>query len=97
MLGAGMRDVSFDQGLPRPLRRRRDGSPLRDVAPGSMTIEKLNDQHAFLACGSGGDLRVGDVLELGISHPCTCLDRYRVLFGLGPDGRVRHAFPTFFG
>ena len=97
VLGMGMRDVSFDQGLPRPLRIHRDGAPLRDIAPGSVTIEKLNDQHAFLACGSGDDLRVGDVLELGVSHPCTCLDRYRVLFGLDAHGRVRHAFPTFFG
>jgi D-serine dehydratase len=97
VLGMGMRDVSFDQGLPVPLRIHRDGVLLRDVAAGAMTIEKLNDQHAFLACGSSDDLRVGDVLELGVSHPCTCLDRYRVLFGLDANGRVRHAFPTFFG
>ena len=96
VVGMGMRDVSFDQGLPRPLRVYRDGALLRDIPPGSMTIDKLNDQHAFLACGSD-DVRVGDVLELGVSHPCTCLDRYRVLFGLDAEGRVRHAFPTFFG
>ena len=97
VLGMGMRDVSFDQGLPRPLRVHRDGALLRDIGPGSMTIEKLNDQHAFLACGSSDDLRVGDVVELGVSHPCTCLDRYRVVFGLDANGRVRRAFPTFFG
>jgi D-serine dehydratase len=97
VVGMGMRDVSFDQGLPRPLRLYRDGVALRDIAPGALSIEKLNDQHAFLPCRPDDDIRVGDVVEFGISHPCTCLDRYRFIFGVDERGYVRHAFPTFFG
>jgi D-serine dehydratase len=97
VVGMGMRDVSFDQGLPRPLRLYRDGVLTREIVQGALSIEKLNDQHAFLACHADDDIRVGDIVEFGVSHPCTCLDRYRIIFGVDADGRVRHAFPTYFG
>jgi D-serine dehydratase len=90
-----MRDTSFDSGFPIPLRVHRDGVVV-DTKPGARLV-KLNDQHAFLERGAGDDLRVGDVVEFGISHPCTCLDRYRVIFGVDANGRVKHAFPTWFG
>ncbi|UKJ76300.1 alanine racemase [Azospirillum brasilense] len=92
--GFGMRDASFDQGLPRPLRVHRDG---RALSAEGLRVTRLNDQHAFLAVPGGLDLAVGDIIEFGISHPCTCIDRWRVLFGLGADGRVRSAYRTFFG
>jgi D-serine dehydratase len=93
-----MRDVSSDQDLPVPLNIYRDGRLI--VIEGSMSslrINKLNDQHAFLTLPPGTDLAVGDVVEFGISHPCTCLDRWRVFYGLDEDGRVRSAFQTYFG
>ncbi len=93
--GMGMRDVSFDQGFPTALRIHRDGVALRsNKLP---AVFQLNDQHAFCRIADDADLRVGDVVEFGISHPCTCLDRYRALFGLDEAGRVRHVFQTFFG
>lgn len=92
--GFGMRDASFDQGLPRPLRVHRDGAAL---SAEGLRVTRLNDQHAFVAVPGGHDLAVGDIVEFGISHPCTCIDRWRVLFGLGADGRVRSAYRTFFG
>ncbi|AIB15585.1 amino acid deaminase (plasmid) [Azospirillum argentinense] len=102
--GFGMRDASFDQGLPRPLRVHRDGAAL---SAEGLRVTRLNDQHAFVAVPArhdlaghdlaAHDLAVGDIVEFGISHPCTCIDRWRVLFGLGADGRVRSAYRTFFG
>ncbi|WP_395455308.1 alanine racemase [Azospirillum melinis] len=97
--GFGMRDSSFDQDLPRPLRIHRDGVAL--PADG-LRVTRLNDQHAFVAVPAGPDraghdLAVGDIVEFGISHPCTCIDRWRVLFGLDADGRVCRAYRTFFG
>ena len=65
--GMGMRDVSSDQGFPIVLRVHRDGRPLPAVAGGR--VVKLNDQHAFLALEPGDDVRLGDVIEFGISHP----------------------------
>ncbi len=94
--GMGMRDVSYDQDLPTPLRVFRGGRPLSQ-APEPLLTAKLNDQHAFLTVPPGADLHVGDVVEFGISHPCTCLHLYRVLFGVNGAGRVTGAYPTFFG
>jgi D-serine dehydratase len=96
--GMGMRDVSFDQDLPTPLRLHRDGRPLASFArPEEARVMKLNDQHAFLALGADSPVAVGDVIEFGISHPCTCLDRWRVIWGIDGQGRVRAAYPTCFG
>ncbi|CAN7527564.1 alanine racemase [Mesorhizobium sp. LjNodule214] len=93
--GMGMRDVSFDQGFPTPLTVFRAGKPVS--AQPRAEVFKLNDQHAFLSLQPGADIVVGDVIEFGISHPCTCLDRYRVIFGVDDTGHIRHAFPTYFG
>lgn len=94
--GMGMRDVSFDQGYPVMLGRYRAGAPLPLSGP-LPTVIKLNDQHAFLSLAPESQLAVGDVVEFGISHPCTCLDRYRVIFGVDEKGHVNNAFPTYFG
>lgn len=94
--GFGMRDVSFDQGLPVLLSVHREGAEMPG-GTGGIVVEKLNDQHAFLRLPEGGGLMVGDVLCLGISHPCTCLDRWRAVFGLGADGTVTRLLRTHFG
>jgi D-serine dehydratase len=96
--GMGMRDVSSDQDLPVPLNIYRDGRLISiEGSMSSIRINKLNDQHAFLMLPPGTDLAVGDVVEFGISHPCTCLDRWRIFYGLDEDGQVRSAFQTYFG
>ena len=41
-------------------------------------ITALNDQHAFLRT-DGEAPAVGEVVRLGLSHPCTALDKWRVL------------------
>ncbi|MBC9882452.1 amino acid deaminase [Bradyrhizobium sp. INPA01-394B] len=94
--GFGMRDASFDQGLPMPLRVFRDGVELDGLAA-RLSVTRLNDQHAFLSVPSDGPLAVGDIIAFGISHPCTCLDRWRIIFGLDADGVVTRALPTQFG
>lgn len=93
--GMGLRDVAMDQGLPRPLALYRDGVPLAALA--GADVLRLNDQHAFVALSAGSDVRVGDVVEFGISHPCTCLDRHAILYGLAPDHTVTAAYTTSFG
>ncbi|MBR1176159.1 alanine racemase [Bradyrhizobium sp. KB893862 SZCCT0404] len=94
--GFGMRDVSFDQGLPLPLRVFRDGVEQQELAA-QLAVTRLNDQHAFLSVAPEAALAVGDIIAFGISHPCTCLDRWRVVLGLDADGVVTRAFPTQFG
>ncbi|ANM13085.1 MULTISPECIES: alanine racemase [unclassified Rhizobium] len=93
--GMGMRDVAMDQDLPRPLALYRNGVHLADLD--GARVFRLNDQHAFMALADDSDVAVGDVIEFGISHPCTCLDRHAILYGLDPDHSVTAAYFTSFG
>lgn len=94
LLCAGRRDVSFDKGLPIPLLvRGRDGA----TRPASqMTVTRLDDQHAYLSVPAGADLAPGDLVCLGISHPCTTFDKWRVIPVVDDDYRVIDAIHTFF-
>lgn len=96
ILGFGMRDAPVDQGPPVPLELYRNGQLLAAALAGC-TIDRLNDQHAFMSLPPGAELVVGDIVSLGISHPCTCIDRWRLVWGVGPDGRVSAVHPTYFG
>jgi D-serine deaminase-like pyridoxal phosphate-dependent protein len=71
--GFGKRDVGFDMGMPRPLHLRRNGTTVPIVT--QMEIIALNDQHAHVA-DPEGLLHVGDLLGVGVSHPCTTLDKW---------------------
>ena len=94
LLSAGRRDVGFDAGLPVPLRaRRRDGGAAR-LADAKVT--GLNDQHAYLRLDPGTALAPGDVVCLGISHPCTTLDKWRLITVLDDEDNVIGAVHTFF-
>ena len=80
ILTMGKRDCSYDVDLPAPERVFRPG---RDEEPrpldGRYRIVGLNDQHAYLDLPEASDLRVGDMVGCGISHPCTTFDRWRML------------------
>lgn len=76
---AGKRDLPFDEGLPVVQAVRRGGTePAREIEGASVTA--LNDQHTFVRLeGAARSLAVGDVLRLGLSHPCTTFDKWRLL------------------
>ena len=92
LLGAGRRDVGFDKGLPVPLRVVRQGVPTGVTGE----VTELNDQHAYLRLDSETALAPGDLVCLGISHPCTTLDKWRVIPVVSDDGRVTDAVHAFF-
>ena len=94
ILGAGRRDAGFDQGFPVPLRRRDHGGALSPLIGAQVT--QLNDQHAYLDLPPGTDLAVGDLVGLGVSHPCTTIDRWPYLVEIDDTDRVSGIFPTFF-
>jgi D-serine dehydratase len=94
LLGAGRRDAGFDAGLPVPLRvRRRDG---RAASLAGAKVTGLNDQHAYLRLDPDTELAPGDLVCLGISHPCTTLDKWRVVPVLDEQDRVIDVVHTFF-
>ena len=94
LLGAGRRDAGFDAGLPVPLRARRRDGAAADLTGAEVT--GLNDQHAYLRLDPGTALAPGDLVCLGISHPCTTLDKWRVIPVLDEQDRVIDAVHTFF-
>ncbi len=70
ILDGGKRDFPYDLDLPIPM-------PGAGMAAGR--ILKLNDQHAFLEFAAESPVRVGEVVRLGLSHPCTAFDKWRVI------------------
>ena len=94
LLGCGIRDVSHDVDLPKPVFVRRN-EQVRHLA-GELEIFQLNDQHAFVRVPDGFDLAVGDVVGCGISHPCTSFDRWRAIPLVDDEYNVIGAVRTFF-
>jgi D-serine deaminase-like pyridoxal phosphate-dependent protein len=84
ILDCGRRDVSFDAGLPVVLGRDE------------LVVVALDDQHAHVRVDGRCDAAVGDVVRLGISHPCTTLDRWSVIALVDDDGRVLEGVTTCF-
>ncbi|MEV6280844.1 amino acid deaminase [Nocardia sp. NPDC051832] len=75
LLDAGRRDVPYDSGLPTP--QLVGTQPVSEV--GALTVAKLADQHAFLRVPAAADLPIGSVVRLGLSHPCTAFDKWRLI------------------
>ena len=82
ILDGGRRDFPFDEGLPLPQRIvGLSEQESADILAGS-AVTKLNDQHAFLRLGEhaeDGMLPVGSIVRLGLSHPCTAFDKWRLV------------------
>jgi len=100
LVDAGKRDFPFDEGLPEPQLVRRRGADALEPLEGA-TVTALNDQHAFVSTPAGVELRVGDVIRFGLSHPCTTFDKWRELPLVDdvdlPEPRVLRFVPTTFG
>ncbi len=101
ILGMGKRDASYDVDLPIPVYAHRPGTPsVPATLPAECSIEKMNDQHAYLRLPQGHalctTLAVGDLVGCGISHPCTTFDKWALLLGVDDDYNVRYGVNTFF-
>jgi D-serine deaminase-like pyridoxal phosphate-dependent protein len=91
--GMGKRDVGHDEGLPVPLAVRGvDGvhRPARGLA-----VTALNDQHAYVDVRDD-PLVPGELVCFGVSHPCTTMDRWRVIPLVDDDHRVVELVRTRF-
>ncbi|MEU5875027.1 alanine racemase [Glycomyces sp. NPDC047369] len=84
ILDGGRRDFPYDQDLPIPLGLSGTECP------------QISDQHLFLT-GAVDGLAVGDTVRLGLSHPCTSFDKWRLLPVVDEEtGTVVDAIRTFF-
>jgi D-serine dehydratase len=77
IVGCGRRDAPTDDQLPQVIGMLRDRS--RTDFPGRAESFAINDQHLFVRVDPGAGISIGDVLRLGISHPCGAFDRWRLI------------------
>ncbi|WNB86415.1 hypothetical protein [Cellulomonas sp. ATA003] len=52
-------------------------------APGA-TVTGTNDQHTYVRLDEPHALAVGDMVRLGLSHPCTMFDKWRAVLLVEP-------------
>jgi len=93
----GKRDLSYDMHLPTPIAWFRPG--LHDAPqpmPAGHDSVGINDQHTHLAVPDGSPLAVGDLVCLGISHPCTTFDKWQLIYVCDDDYGVVDAIRTYF-
>lgn len=89
------RDAAHDLDLPA-------AEVVRDAATGTVrdatgiTVTGLSDQHAWLRTEAGAGLDVGDWVGLGLSHPCTSFDKWKLIPVVEADGTVVDYVRTFF-
>lgn len=99
ILDAGKRDMPVDEGLPEPQMLGRSLGGGMEALDGA-SISAVNDQHCFLRFNpETTTVAIGDVVRLGLSHPCTAFDKWTlipVLAETGTDNRVVDLIHTFF-
>lgn len=96
LLTLGKRDAGHDAGLPQPVLWRSAQSGEINKLATDWRIEKMNDQHAYLRMPETVSVAVGDLICLGISHPCTTFDKWREIFIVDDGWTVIDAIHTFF-
>lgn len=97
VVALGKRDVAYDAGLPVPLRRYRAGvlpASADDVS--ACQVTKVMDQHAFMSIAPGVELRIGDIIAFGASHPCLTFDKWRSTLLVDEQLQVIESMDTCF-
>jgi len=89
VLNLGKRDIGNDLHNPIPFAKYASG-----LTTFSGQIEKLNDQHGYLR--SKQDFAVSQLIGLGISHPCTTFDKWRLIPLVNDNYDVVDCLYTFF-
>jgi D-serine dehydratase len=97
ILTMGKRDVGHDTGMPHPTAWFRPGR-MRAPAPmpAGCSIAALNDQHAHMVVPHDSPFAVGDMISVGIGHPCTTFERWQILMLVDAQLNVVGAIRTFF-
>ena len=97
LLTMGKRDVSYDAGMPVPLKWHSPGR--HDSAqpmPRGHVVTALNDQHGHMGVPGESPLAVGDMIGFGIGHPCTTFDKWQLIWIVDEDYTIVDAIRTFF-
>ena len=96
IVGIGKRDASADGLLPVLKKVRRRGTGDIESVGAVTRVVDINDQHAYLDVDADDRLAVGDLVGLGISHPCTTYDKWRAIPIVDDSYRVIEIAETLF-
>jgi D-serine dehydratase len=97
VIAMGKRDVAFDAGLPNPLLRYRAGVlPATGDDVSACKVTAVMDQHAFMTVAPGCELKIGDIISFGTSHPCLTFDKWRTGCLVDEDLQVIESLSTCF-
>jgi len=95
--GLGKRDIGEDVARPTPLAWARPGPNAAPLPLGDThRVVRLDDQHAYLDVPADSPLQPGDMISLGISHPCTTFDKWRLLYIVDDALIVTGSVRTYF-
>jgi len=93
ILGLGKRDAAHDRGFPIPFAIRHN---LQQPIPTTrLRVLSLNDHHARCQVTADAPLKVGDLVGLHISHPCTSFDHWRLVPLVDDAYHVRGAIRSY--
>ncbi|WP_072822747.1 amino acid deaminase [Modicisalibacter ilicicola] len=97
IVALGKRDIGTDR-MPEPLRRYREGGRAGEALDVTgWEVTRLMDQHAFVRLPRGADdLRIGDIVAFGTSHPCLTFDKWRRLCLVDERLDVKEVMETLF-
>ncbi|MFF4763779.1 alanine racemase [Streptomyces sp. NPDC001292] len=92
VVGAGKRELPYDAGLPILIGSRdAQGAP---QPAAQATADHIYDHHLVLMGAHG--LKVGDEVDLGISHPCSAFDRWPDITVVDDEGHTQDVWhPQF--
>ncbi|HEY5980789.1 MAG TPA: alanine racemase [Microlunatus sp.] len=81
LIDGGKRDLPYDLGLPEVQLRRPGAAGGVPERLSGLTVTALNDQHGFVRWDPQlpAPIMIGDELRLGLSHPCTAFDKWRLI------------------
>ena len=105
LLDIGKRDIPYDVRLPsvhRAYHASRETAPsspadmelIDDV--GGWEVFDTNDQHGYLRLPVDATLVAGDLVVVGVTHPCTFFDKWRAVPVVDDHGAVLDIVHTFF-
>ncbi|GAB2788351.1 amino acid deaminase [Halomonas shantousis] len=106
IVALGKRDIGHD-ALPVALRRYREGGRAEEeLSTVGWEVVRLMDQHAFVhlprqQVGAGDDaavdnIRIGDIVAFGVSHPCLTFDKWRHLHVIDEALQIEETLGTYF-
>ena len=97
ILTMGKRDVSFDSGLPVPVKLYCPKSKELTHLDAEWKLTDLNDQHAFMNFPKDVCLSVGEIIISQVSHPCLTFDKWQEIALIDEEYNVLKMIKTHFG